>query len=215
MRSVLERPSESSVRLLGRRCFYRRSSSWNWLLVQSFRPADVTPLLVKRFHPAVGRSLGFVAFRPRPDADNSRPLPSRPLFEFSLPLEFYPTTPSRPAAAVRHLSWAFVPYSTSGIEGPLAAGSPTRYVPPSGFGYPRGGLLPSNPCRFCFTPAALMGFTLRSFLLSQGIRHVSGSENPPAVPPAVVPSAETVGRPGRPRLLGFAPASVPGVRMWV
>jgi len=27
-----------------------------------------------------------------------------------------------------------------------------------------------NPCRFCFAPAALLGFALRSLLLSQGIR---------------------------------------------
>jgi hypothetical protein len=38
------------------------------------------------------------------------------------------------------------------------AGSPARFVPPSGFGYPLGGLLPSVPCRFFFTPAALLGF---------------------------------------------------------
>jgi hypothetical protein len=45
---------------------------------------------------------------------------------------------------------------------------PARYVPSSGFGYPRDGLLPQVPCRFCFTPAALMGFTLRRFPLPQG-----------------------------------------------
>jgi hypothetical protein len=50
------------------------------------------------------------------------------------------------------------------------AGSPTRYVPPSGFGYPPDGLLPSIPCRFSFAPAALLGFTLRSVPLSKGIR---------------------------------------------
>jgi hypothetical protein len=49
-------------------------------------------------------------------------------------------------------------------------GAAARYVPPSGFGYPLDGLRPSIPCRFCFTPAALMGFTLRSFLLPKGIR---------------------------------------------
>jgi len=39
---------------------------------------------------------------------------------------------------------------------------PARYVPPSGFGYPLDGLLPSGPCRLCFTPTALLGFALRS-----------------------------------------------------
>jgi len=55
---------------------------------------------------------------------------------------------------------------------------PTRYVPPSGFGHPLDGLLPSVPHRFCLTPAALMGFTLRSFLLPEGIRCVSATEGP-------------------------------------
>jgi hypothetical protein len=57
----------------------------------------------------------------------------------------------------------------------------TRDVPPSGFGYPRDGLLPSNPGRFCFIPAALMGLTLRSFLLQGGSRRVSATMNPHAV----------------------------------
>jgi hypothetical protein len=58
------------------------------------------------------------------------------------------------------------PTAHSRIEGPLTTGMPTRFVPPSGFGYPLGGLLPSIPRRFCFAPAALLGFTLRSVLLS-------------------------------------------------
>jgi hypothetical protein len=56
-------------------------------------------------------------------------------------------------------------------------GTPARHVPPSGFGYPLGGLLPSIPRRFFFTPAALLGFTLRSVSLSKGIRgHYSPDE---------------------------------------
>jgi len=95
---------------------------------------------------------------------------SNPLFEFRLPLESYTTNPSQPAAANRLLSWAFAPYSTSRIEGPLLAGLPARFVPPSGFDYPLGGFLPSIPCQFSFTPAALLGFALRSFLLPNGSR---------------------------------------------
>jgi hypothetical protein len=49
----------------------------------------------------------------------------------------------------------------------------TRFVPPSGFAYPLDGFLPSIPCRFCFTPAALLGFALRRLPLSQGFRSVS------------------------------------------
>jgi hypothetical protein len=55
---------------------------------------------------------------------------------------------------------------------------PSRWVPPSGFDYPLDGLLPSNPCRFCFTPAALMGLPLRSFPRSQGIQGVAAPNEP-------------------------------------
>jgi len=67
---------------------------------------------------------------------------------------------------------------------------PARCVPPSGFGYPLDGLLPAIPCRLCFTPAALVGFTLRSFLLPKGIRCVSARKNPPTVSPGGIPDAK-------------------------
>jgi hypothetical protein len=85
----------------------------------------------------------------------------------------------------------------------------TRYVPPSGFGYPLDGLLPPSPRRFCFAPTALLGFTLRSFPLPQGIRRVSARKHPLTVLPAAVTVAETTGRPGRPRFLGFNPCGSP------
>lgn len=56
-----------------------------------------------------------------------------------------------------------------------------RYVPPSGFGYPRDGLRPRIPSRFCFTPAALMGFALRRFHLPERITTVSAATNPHTV----------------------------------
>jgi len=83
--------------------------------------------------------------------------------------------------------------------------SEPRYVPPSGFGYPLDGLLPPSPCRLCFTPAALMGFTLRSFPLSKGIRCVTARKHPHTVFPSGTPAAETEGPTGRPRFLGFHP----------
>jgi hypothetical protein len=87
--------------------------------------------------------------------------------------------PSRPAAASQLLSWAFAPFSTWRNRGSTSRRLyHARYGPPSGFGYPLDGLLPAIPCRFCFTPAALVGFTLRSFLLSEGIRFVSDPEEP-------------------------------------
>jgi hypothetical protein len=103
---------------------------------------------------------------------------SSPLFELRLRSEYYPALPSRSVATNQLLSWAFAPYSTSGIRGSLHAGLPARHVPPSGFAYPLDGLHPLIPCRFCFAPAALMGFTLRSFLLSQGIRCSSHPDEP-------------------------------------
>jgi hypothetical protein len=101
------------------------------------------------------------------------------------------------------------PYSTSRIGGPPDTSTPARYVPSSGFDYPLDGFLPSIPCRFCFTPAALMGFTLRSFLLSKGIRGVSTRKHPPTVQPSGIPAAEAPGRPDRPRFLGFNPSESP------
>jgi hypothetical protein len=85
---------------------------------------------------------------------------------------------------------------------------PARYVPPPGFDYPLDGFLPFRPDRFCFTPAALLGFTLRSFLLGTGNRIVSNPMDP-----------HTVGRnPKHPEMLqaygvGFwalIPSRVPG-----
>jgi hypothetical protein len=68
---------------------------------------------------------------------------------------------------------------------------PARYVPPSGFGYPLDGFLPSNPRRLCFAPAALLGFTLRSFLLSKGIRAFPpGCTHVPFLPAVILPQCD-------------------------
>jgi hypothetical protein len=82
---------------------------------------------------------------------------------------------------------------------------PARYVPPPGFGYPPGGLLPSVPGRFCFTPAALLGFTLRS-QPSTRYPGVSTRMHPPTVRPDVVPDRRS-DRPAR-------QAAVSGFRPW-
>jgi hypothetical protein len=91
----------------------------------------------------------------------------------------------------------------------LSRALPARYVPPSGFPDPLDGLLPSKPCRLCFTPAALLGFSLRSFLLSRGTRCVSAREDPHTVSASVIPAAEAAGRHGSPRFLGFSPCESP------
>jgi hypothetical protein len=119
-----------------------------------------------------------------------------------LPLECYPANPSRRVATRQLLSWALLPYSTCEIEGPHHAGLPARFVPPSGFGYPLGGLLPSVSCRLSFAPAALLGFTLRSFLLSKKYPNVSARMHPPTVSQPCSRSAST--KPTwLPRFLGF------------
>jgi hypothetical protein len=133
-----------------------------------------------------------------------------PLFEFRSPPEYYPANPSQPSELSRLLSWAFVSLQhILGSEVHLPRACLTRYVPPSGFEYPLDGLLPPSPRRFCFAPAALLGFTLRSFPLPQGIRRVSARKHPLTVSPAVVTVAETTSRPGRPRFLGFDPYGSP------
>jgi len=82
----------------------------------------------------------------------------------------------------------------------LPRAKPARYVPPPGFGYPLGGLLPRIPCQFCFTPAALLGFTLRRFPLPTGIRSLSTGKNPRTVGSAVFPPPK---RQTGPTSLGF------------
>ena len=65
---------------------------------------------------------------------------------------------------------------------------PARYVPSSGFGYPLDGLLPRIPCRFCFAPAALLGFSLRRFPLPRGFVSVSAGKDPHTVGLQVTPA---------------------------
>jgi hypothetical protein len=81
---------------------------------------------------------------------------------------------------------------------------PARYVPPSGFGHPLDGFLPSVPCRSSFIPAALLGFTLRRFPLQDGIRAFRlGSPHLPLAPSGI-PAAEAPDRPDGSRFLGFS-----------
>jgi len=108
----------------------------------------------------------------RPITSSRRASPSFRVF----PSNTYPT-----AATVESSHGLSLPAALQASEVHFSQASPTRYVPSSGFGYPLDGLLPRKPCRFCFAPAALLGFALRRFPLPKGLHGVSAGKNPPAV----------------------------------
>lgn len=99
--------------------------------------------------------------------------PITPLFEFGLPLESYPMIPTGNMQAnlsdrrFRSSHGLWVPYSTCGIEGPLFAGMPAHFVPPSGFGDPPGGLRPSTLAGFISHRQRSWDFPFGGFSLRQ------------------------------------------------
>jgi hypothetical protein len=166
--------------------------------------------LVQQSHFAVKPSLGRVVFLPRGVQELRNRNPSRhPLFAFRLRSRF---------STARLASWPQPSGSSHGLSSPTALADPrinrsralpARFVPASGFGYPPAGFRPAEPCRFCFTPAALLGFALRRFLVQKGIRCVSTRMHPLTVPLSGVPAAEAPSRPDEPRFLGFVPFRSP------
>jgi hypothetical protein len=86
--------------------------SWNSLPVQSFLPVEVSRLWVTRSRFVVGPCLGCTVFLRRGPLIVVQGNQFHPLFEFCVPPEFFSANPSRPAATVRLLSWALVPFST-------------------------------------------------------------------------------------------------------
>jgi hypothetical protein len=86
---------------------------------------------------------------------------------------------------------------------------PARYVPPSGFGHPLDGLLPSNPCRFCFAPTALLGCTLRSFPHSGSMQTFPPTLAHLPFYPALYPPPKRLSRPAGPQFLGLNPPEHP------
>jgi hypothetical protein len=173
---------------------------WNRLLVQSFPPAEVSPLLVLRSRFAIGtlpRLCGFSSTGCRRrlfKLSAASSLRASPSFRVS-PSNTYPT-----ATTVRSSHGLWFPSALEESEVHSSRAKPARSVPPPGFGYPLDGLRPRIPCRFCFAPAALLGFALRRFHLPRGTHGLSTGENPLTVSPAVSPPPK---RRTGPRGLGF------------
>lgn len=116
------RPPEYSASLLGPEASPPRGRPLMELAGRSeFFAAGVSPSWVRRSRCAVGPVLGCAVFRFATGPVTVKQ-PTHPLFGFCLPLESCPTMPSRSAAAERRLSWTLLPYSTSGLGDPLAAG---------------------------------------------------------------------------------------------
>jgi hypothetical protein len=134
----------------------------DWPLVQSLLLHEVSPYWFD--DPALpldfSSALRFSFIEPRRERST---LPVIPLVEFNLRLErTLRNLVDLRADSSPELS---LPSAHEGTKVHLSRALPAHYVPPSGFGYPLGGFLPSDPCRLCFTPAALLGFALRSFPL--------------------------------------------------
>jgi hypothetical protein len=167
----------------------------------------VSPVSLARPRLAVGPFLGLAVLMdrtpPHAYACDDASLRVRP------PSRVLTTRPSRADQAASSSPELRFPTAHEGSEVHLTRALPTRFVPPSGFGYPRDGLLPSIPRRLCFAPAALMGFTLRSFALSKGYRGISARMSPRTVSPVGAPAAVALGRPNRPRFPGFDPFESP------
>jgi len=169
---MLACPSEVSGWLLEPGRFRPNPSSWLWLPVQSLCPIRYRrywfgdPTLPLSLPSAVWYSLTGLHW-PQLSSSVKSTRRAWPAWEY------YPITPSQPTAADQRLSWAFRPYSTWRLEGPLHTG----FCLPATFRLQGLATLLTayslrNPCRFYFAPTALLGFTLRSFLHPQGTRRV-------------------------------------------
>jgi len=184
------------------------SSSRSSLPVQSFSPSPYCrywfgdPALPLAVSSAV-RFSGRRARRPQ----LRRSL--EPLFGFRAPPEYYPADPSQSAAADQHLSWAFVPFSTQGPGCPLFAGLPSPLRSALRVWLPSRRLTPSEPVPVLFHTGGAHGFHPSELPPPARYPRVSARKNPHTVFPAVVTVAETTGRPGRPRFLGFDPCESP------
>ena len=150
------------------------------------------------------RLCGFSSAGPSITGKRSTTLSSSFALLLSIPQRTLADRP-QPASSSHGLS---LPSAREGSEVHSPRVCRARYVPPSGFGYPLGGLLPPSPCRLCFTPAALLGFTLRSLPLPQGIQvSPPGRTHVPFVLPLLPSPKRRAGSAGR----GFWASTLAGV----
>jgi hypothetical protein len=84
---------------------------------------------------------------------------------------------------------------------------PARFVPPSGFGYPRR-LPPFGPLPVLFRTGGAPGIPPSECSPLERWPYVSARPNPPTVSLSVLPDAGS-GRPAEPRFLGFSPSKSP------
>ena len=203
-------PSESSVWLLGPRCLHLGSSSQDWLLVQSSSLAGVSPLLVKRSHFAVGRFLGCVVFQNRRASLVTFQFPDRALSSSCASVQSvtqpYLANRSQPVGSSHGLLF---PTAHTGSEVRF-----TRVCPPATFRLQGLATLLT-----AYTLSSLAGFVSHrqhswdSPFGAFSSRKVSGAfrnrMNPHTVLPIGAPAAGAMGRPNRPRFLGFDPSESP------
>jgi hypothetical protein len=178
-----------------------------------FGTRRVSPVLVGRLHFAVGLSPAVWFFRDghhrvvlrRPDHSSRRvPRSSRVSFDQSYP-------GSTPGRRYRDPLLSFRPRQhIPAAKVHVSRDLPARCVPPSGFGYPLDGLLPSQPVRACFIPAALMGLTPFGVFSSRKVsKAFRPAMHPRTVSRAAAPLDESSGRTDAPRSLGFDPCRSP------
>jgi hypothetical protein len=198
------RPSESSVTLLAPDVFVGERPLG---IGCSFGvPTHLSiALLVWRSHSAVGpfTSAVWCSFGGRRWSRlNSQ---SIPLFEFRLPPEYYPASPSRWAATHQLLPWTFAPYSTSGTEGPLVAGFACPLRSALRVWLPSRRLPPFDPAPAFFHTGGAPGIH-PSELSPPGRPSIRFRMDAPTyrLLLQVKPPTEAGGRPCRPRFLGLS-----------
>jgi len=123
-----------------------------------------------------------------------------PLVDFSAPSESFSADPSRAGRTGRTKAGSSrglrLPTAHSGEKGPLPAGrAKTRYVPPSGFGYPRDGFRPFRAWPGLFRPDSAPG--ILPFGAFPAHKVVTAFPQPPNLP-AVNPTRSSSGQAAKP-----------------